>query len=455
TSSTASACGLSTGTATVTASGGTPGYTYLWSPGGQTSATASGIASGNYSVQITDSKGCTATSTATVASVGSVPVTPVFNDWDGPDGDNPSYGVCGGSSYDFELNVMQNVVSFTWTAPAGAIIRDGCGHSGNPLTTTQANYNNCGAAGLHPEVEITFPSGFVSGVVTVFATNACGNSQTASWAVQSRPNQPGAITGPTSNLCRKTAQMYSIASVPGATSYTWTVPSGATITNNYGTSIKVTFGSGFSNTGNITVKANNCCGSSAVSSLAISARTAQPGAISGSATVCKSQTSVNYSIAAVTGATSYTWTISGGACIVGSSTGTSVNVKFTTSTSTSVTLTVKANNSCGSSATSTKTITVNFSCRTMEGEEVVEADEMNAFPNPTSGKMNLSFTSSATATYTFKVVNLLGDVLLYEESPVAVGNNLKEFDFSSFAHGIYFLEIKKPGEIQTIRIVVE
>ena len=62
-----------------------------------------------------------------------------------------------------------------------------------------------------------------------------------SWAVQSRPNQPEQLLGPTSNLCRKTAQMYSIASVPGATSIHGQRLQGATITNNHGTSIKVTF----------------------------------------------------------------------------------------------------------------------------------------------------------------------------------------------------------------------
>ncbi|MBK7854993.1 MAG: hypothetical protein IPJ79_08885 [Bacteroidetes bacterium] len=87
---------------------------------------------------------------------------------------------------------------------------------------------------------------------------------------------------------------------------------------------------GFTNTGNITVKANNACTSSATSVLAVSARTIQPGTISGNTNVCKSNTSVTYSVAAVTGAISYTWTITGGATFVGSTTGRTVVVKFTT-----------------------------------------------------------------------------------------------------------------------------
>ena len=50
--------GGSNGTASVTASGGTPGYTYVWSPSVSTGPSASGLAAGNYTVTITDSKGC-------------------------------------------------------------------------------------------------------------------------------------------------------------------------------------------------------------------------------------------------------------------------------------------------------------------------------------------------------------------------------------------------------------
>lgn len=46
------------GSATAIVSGGTPPYTYLWSPGSQTTASVSGLSNGTYTFTVTDSNGC-------------------------------------------------------------------------------------------------------------------------------------------------------------------------------------------------------------------------------------------------------------------------------------------------------------------------------------------------------------------------------------------------------------
>jgi gliding motility-associated-like protein len=66
------------GSATVNVTGGTPGYTYLWSPSGGTAATATNLCAGNYTCAVTDFNGCTLSQTfliteptpLTVASAG-------------------------------------------------------------------------------------------------------------------------------------------------------------------------------------------------------------------------------------------------------------------------------------------------------------------------------------------------------------------------------------------------
>jgi gliding motility-associated-like protein len=70
--------GVPNGSATVTPN--STQLTYLWSPGGQTSATATGLAAGNYSVLISDQLNCTTTLNTVVAqptalTIGNVQVT--------------------------------------------------------------------------------------------------------------------------------------------------------------------------------------------------------------------------------------------------------------------------------------------------------------------------------------------------------------------------------------------
>ncbi len=82
------------------------------------------------------------------------------------------------------------------------------------------------------------------------------------------PVQPGAIAGATA-LCSGGTTTYSVAAVAGATTYTWTLPSGwsGTSTTN---SINVTSSIA---SGNVTVTANNACGASPAATLSVSGST--------------------------------------------------------------------------------------------------------------------------------------------------------------------------------------
>jgi hypothetical protein len=69
TSTDESSAGMNDGTGTAFASNGTPPYNYLWSDG-QTTAMASSLAPGTYTVTVTDANGCTFTATAVVNAFG-------------------------------------------------------------------------------------------------------------------------------------------------------------------------------------------------------------------------------------------------------------------------------------------------------------------------------------------------------------------------------------------------
>ena len=58
--------GANDGAASVTVSGGTPGYTYSWSPSGGNAASATGLAPGAYVCTITDANGCVLTKNFTI-----------------------------------------------------------------------------------------------------------------------------------------------------------------------------------------------------------------------------------------------------------------------------------------------------------------------------------------------------------------------------------------------------
>ncbi|MBI3510273.1 MAG: gliding motility-associated C-terminal domain-containing protein [Bacteroidetes bacterium] len=66
--------GFSDGSATVNASGGQSPYVYVWSPSGATTATATNLAAGTYTVLITGADGCAATQIVSVTSPTAVQV---------------------------------------------------------------------------------------------------------------------------------------------------------------------------------------------------------------------------------------------------------------------------------------------------------------------------------------------------------------------------------------------
>lgn len=68
TDTTDASCTGNDGSATASATGGTPNYSYTWTPSGGNNATASNLAAGSYSVEVEDANGCIANTTVIIES---------------------------------------------------------------------------------------------------------------------------------------------------------------------------------------------------------------------------------------------------------------------------------------------------------------------------------------------------------------------------------------------------
>ncbi|HEY8400587.1 MAG TPA: glycosyl hydrolase family 18 protein, partial [Cytophagaceae bacterium] len=243
--------------------------------------------------------------------------------------------VCANSTGNvYSIAPVSGAAGYNWTVPAGATITSG------------SNTNS---------ITVTF--GTTGGTISVTPTSSCGNGNPSSRTVtvNSAPGAAGTITG-TASVCANGTATYSISPVSGATGYTWTVPSGATITSgNNTTSINVSFGS---TSGNVTVTPTNgtCSGASASRAVTVNTVPANPGTITGNASVCPNTAGVAYSVGAVSGATSYVWSYSGNNATINGA-GNNITINFAAN-ATSGNLTVAAVNSCGTSSTSSKALTV-------------------------------------------------------------------------------------------------
>ncbi len=206
------------------------------------------------------------------------------------------------------------------------------------------------------------------------------------------PTAPASVSG-TNTFCAGSSSSFTAASVVGATSYTWSVPVGMTITSGQGT-ITINVNS-TAVSGNVTVTADNACGSSTPTTYAVTVNP-QPtvgSTASPSVTVC-SGTPVTLS---GTGASMYAWT---GGVVDG--------VPFTPVMSGTYTVTGTDANGCTN--TSTSSITVNALPSVVANTTASAVCTGNAVTLSGSGAANYTwtggvmdavpFTPASTDTYT-------------------------------------------------------
>lgn len=164
------------------------------------------------------------------------------------------------------------------------------------------------------------------------------------------PSAPSAITG-SANVCQgQSGVSFSVASVPHAIGYIWSLSAGATISSGSNTNHIVVNFANNAQSGDISVYGYSAsCGvgpTSASFPVSVAPLPLAAGAISGNSVGCQGSSGNAYSVSPITYATSYEWNYTGnGVSVSGSSE--SVNLDFN-QVATSGSLIVAGLNACGS-----------------------------------------------------------------------------------------------------------
>ncbi len=238
--------------------------------------------------------------------------------------------------------------------------RVACPNTGDSYSTTAVSgatsyswtiTGDATVSGTGTTASVSFGPGFTSGVLCVKAELPCGyQSGSRCMTIVNGIPQLGAMTGTFIVCPGATGVPFGVPASPGATTYNWTLPTGATIVNGAGTNnITVNFGSGYS-AGNICVIATSVCGINSLPRCkTIGSNTANtPGNVTGGLFGVCGQT-ISYSIAGVSGATGYTWTAPSGSTFGTVNGNNTIDVIYSPLFS-SGQLCVTADNGCGSSA---------------------------------------------------------------------------------------------------------
>ncbi len=261
---------------------------------------------------------------------------------------------CVGTTNTYSVTTVPGATSYTWTLPVG--------------WTGSSTSNSLSAT-----------AGSSGGTITVTATNACGNSTVRSLTVgvNTPPPSPSMLMAP-SQICINSNVQFAVLPVPGATSYTWSLPVGWTGSSTTDVINVFTGSSG----GLLTVTANNICGASTppfTSNITLLTTTSQPGPINGPTAVCAGAT-VTYSVNPVPGASGYQWSIPSG--WTGSSTTNTITV---VAGSVGGVISVNTTNFCGNSLAQSLNVTITAlpsQPSNIAGNDTVCANSTNTYSVP-------------------------------------------------------------------------
>ena len=263
------------------------------------------------------------------------------------------------------------------------------------------------------------------------------------------------ITGQIAGVCGNNTYNYTMSASATATSYVITAPVGSEVTSlssplntsNVLATSDLNFSVKFpSNIATLTpktiaVKSVNGYGISATSK-SVTITTLMPAILSVTgSSFCRVGTKT-FSIPAVSGATTYNWTVANGATIITGAGTNTIEVDFSAvpEANTTTTLTVSTTNACGNSSV-VKNVTLTLSCDGKIANDVELSNVSGIYPNPSTTNFNLDVTSLSDANVSISVFNLYGTLVSTKNVKLSQGANTISEDISSLQNGIYFVRL--------------
>jgi hypothetical protein len=284
-------------------------------------------------------------------------------------------------------------------------------------------------------ITVNYGTNALSGNIFVYGNNLCGNGAASppfAVTVNPLPAAAGNITGPASVCQGATDVVYTVPAIADASSYTWTVPTGATIMSGGNTnSITVDF-SPAAVSGNITVFGTNSCGNGMVSPdfpVTVNATPATPLISAQGDTLSSDAPTGNqwyFNGTAITGATGQTWV-----------------AEYSGSYWDVVTL-----NGCSSDPS-------NHIYIVKVGIEPPPAvTNIVLYPNPNEGVFTLMFNSAKQETYEIRIFNYLGVLIFETKNLDVVGTTRQTIDLRPALNGVYMVIITNNLKSVVRRIVI-
>ncbi|MFN8300126.1 MAG: PKD domain-containing protein [Chitinophagales bacterium] len=453
-SGTNASCGQATGSASVSVNGGTAGYVYQWNNGANTT-TINNLASGIYTITVTDNNNCTATASTTISGSGSLVATPAVTN-------ALCHGIANGS---VTLSTTNGTGPYNYSWSTGATGATASNLAAGSYTATVTDANNCNTT-----VSVTVNEPIALTILTNNQMPTCHGSSNAASSV--------VVTGGTSAYTYAWSTGASTQSITGLTagSYSVTVTDahGCTVNSNVtipepsvitasATATDVTcFGNqngtasvtaqggtpGYSyiwSNGNSGATANNLVAGSYTATI-----TDSHGCTTTVTTAVNQPTEIQFS----TSSTDATTGLNNGTATVGNITGgASPYTVLWSNGETALTATGLAGGSY------TATITDSHGCTQTSTVIVNEVTGLNdlsnilnfsIYPNPAKSNLTVKATFEENAVITMR--NVLGQTVTVVNA--TNGNNIVTLDVSHLSAGVYFVELKNGAKSGIKQVII-